>query len=283
MLPSPRQLEGGDWPPSLHEIADPPKTLRIRGTLPTGRVYLTVVGARKYSPYGKRACESLIEGLRGYPVAIVSGLALGLDAIAHEAALRAGLPTVAILPSGLGDAVIYPASNQPLARRILGEGGALVSENEDDARVQTWSFAERDRLMAGFSKATLIVEASERSGTLITARLAMEYNREVLVVPHPIGGSGQGGNALLRQGATLVRSAEDILEALGIVVEEKKTEKPSGLSPAEEALYDALTEPLEREELIQRTAVSVTDANIALSKLLLKGVVVERMSMIERV
>src|SRR3990167_5582934 len=121
----PRQLNVEDFPELLREIPDAPETLRIEGELPKGRMYLTVVGSRKYSPYGKRCCESLIEGLRGYPLAIVSGLALGLDSIAHETALRMGLPTIAVLPSGLLPGVIYPRSHRSLAQRIVERGGAL--------------------------------------------------------------------------------------------------------------------------------------------------------------
>src|SRR3989344_5127366 len=218
-----RQIDLREFPPLLREIADPPKHLRIRGDLPRDTLFLTVVGSRKYTPYGKASCERLIEGLRGYPVTIVSGLALGIDNIAHEAALRAGLTTVAVMPSGLSDSVLYPPSHRAVAERILIKGGALLSEFADDFTPQPWSFPQRNRIEAGMAKATLIIEAAERSGTLITARLAMEYNREVLVVPHPIGGeSGAGGNRLLREGTTLIRSSDDILEALGMSVEIKQ-------------------------------------------------------------
>ncbi len=283
MLLSPRQLAPSEFPPLLSTLPDAPKSLRIRGILPKDRLYLCVVGARRYSAYGKRACEWLLEGLRGYPVAVVSGLALGLDAIAHEAALRAGLPTIAVLPSGLSDTAIYPASNRSLAQRILTAGGALVSEQRDDERPQRWSFPQRNRIMAGMAQATLIAESSEKSGTLITVRLALDYNRDVLVVPHPIGvESGTGGNALLRQGATLVRSSEDILEALGIKSEKKQMTLPQGLSNEEEAIFGALTEPLERDELLERLELGATETNVALSKLLLKGLITERMGKIER-
>jgi DNA processing protein len=216
-------------------------------------------------------------------VAIVSGLALGIDGIAHEAALHAGLSTVAVLPSGASDAVIYPPSHRPLAGRILASGGALISEFADDFTPQTWSFPQRNRIMAGLAKAILVVEAGEKSGTLITARLAMEYNREVLVVPHPIGtASGEGCNQLLRQGTTLVRSSEDILEALGIAPAAKETTTPVDLSLDEEAVFKSLAEPLERDRLIELAVLPATRVSIALSSLLIKGFVAERMGKIER-
>ncbi len=279
-----RQIGAGELPELLSHISDPPKTLRVRGSIPKHSAALAIVGSRKHSTYGRAACERLIEGLRDYPVLIVSGLALGIDGIAHEAALRAGLPTAAVLPSGAADGSLYPPSHRNLARRILEGGGALLSEFEDNFSPQAWSFPQRNRIMAGMSHATLIVEASERSGTLITARLALEYNREVLVIPHPIGTDmGAGGNRLLREGATLIRSAEDILESLGLAPNEKETVAPAHLSSDEQAVFDALLEPLEREELMERTQLPATRANIAISSLLIKGLACERMGKIERI
>ena len=279
-----RQIDLREFPPLLREIADPPKHLRIRGDLPRDTLFLTVVGSRKYTPYGKASCERLIEGLRGYPVTIVSGLALGIDTIAHEAALRAGLTTVAVMPSGLSDSVLYPPSHRAVAERILIKGGALLSEFADDFTPQPWSFPQRNRIEAGMAKATLIIEAAERSGTLITARLAMEYNREVLVVPHPIGGeSGAGGNRLLREGTTLIRSSDDILEALGMSVEVKEVHTPADLSPDERVVFESPGEPLERDALVGKAGLPVTRTNIALSSLLIKGFLAERMGKIERI
>jgi len=271
-----RQIDLREFPPLLREIADPPKHLRIRGDLPRDTLFLTVVGSRKYTPYGKASCERLIEGLRGYPVTIVSGLALGIDTIAHEAALRAGLTTVAVMPSGLSDSVLYPPSHRAVAERILIKGGALLSEFADDFTPQPWSFPQRNRIEAGMAKATLIIEAAERSG--------MEYNREVLVVPHPIGGeSGAGGNRLLREGTTLIRSSDDILEALGMSVEVKEVHTPADLSPDERVVFESLGEPLERDALVGKAGLPVTRTNIALSSLLIKGFLAERMGKIERI
>lgn len=272
-----------DFPPLLREITDPPKFLRVRGVVQKGVHFLCVVGSRKHSSYGKSACEKLIEGLRGYPVCIVSGLALGIDAIAHEAALRAGLSTVAVLPSGLADEAIYPKSHYGLALRITERGGALVSEYADTEAPQSWSFPARNRIMAGLSHATLIIEAGERSGTLITARLAMEYNRQVLVVPHPISSAGgAGGNALLREGATLVRGSEDILEALDIAPRDTSPSVPANLSPEETLVFEALRVPKSRDELSAETGLPAPQLSIALSKLLLKGAAREHLGLIER-
>ncbi|MBI3573475.1 DNA-protecting protein DprA, partial [Candidatus Kaiserbacteria bacterium] len=213
-----RKLSPKNFPPLLREIPDPPKALYLRGALPPPETkLLTVVGSRRMSRYGKDACEYLIKGLAGYPVAVVSGLALGVDATAHKAALEAGLPTVALPGSGLMDEVLYPSSNRGLAREILEAGGGLLSEFEPDEKTMLHFFPQRNRIMAGMSHAVLIIEAGLKSGTLITAKLATEYNRELLIVPHSIfAEGGAGGHIFMKLGAAPARNADDILEALGI-------------------------------------------------------------------
>jgi DNA processing protein len=203
---------------SLQEIPQPPKALNYRGTLPTPDIILlSVVGSRKYTPYGKQVVDELIDGLKNYPIGIVSGLALGIDSLAHEAALRNNLYTLAIPGGGLGDDVIYPVSHKNLAHRIMEAGGALLSEYEQDFKATTWSFPQRNRIVAGISRATLLIEAAEKSGTLITARMASDYNRELLVVPGNIfSETSVGVHQFLKLGATPVTSAADILDALQI-------------------------------------------------------------------
>ncbi|HEX8994380.1 MAG TPA: DNA-processing protein DprA [Candidatus Paceibacterota bacterium] len=283
-------IERGIFPPLFAEIPDAPERLFVRGTLPSPDeyIYLCVVGSRHASPYGKRAAASLIASLSGYKIVIVSGLALGIDADAHTAALAAGLPTIAVLPSSVDDASIYPATNRALAARILERGGALISEYTEGSRPAKWTFPARNRIMAGLSHATLLIEASEKSGTLITARLALDYNRDVLCVPHPIGSeNGAGNNRLLREGATLIRSSDDILEALGLRSSTDPRESPRtlplDLGENEYALLSALTEPLTRDELIERSGLAAQHANIALSSLSIRGLVIERLGKVERV
>lgn len=308
-----RQLRPKDFPPLLREIADPPLSLYIRGVLPkwepskytaptqttptsqaprpgfaaaTPITYLCVVGSRASTPYGRRMTQKLIAGLRGYPVAIVSGLAIGIDSEVHKAALEVGIPTVAVLPSGLNDGVLYPRQNRALAQQILKSGGALISENEPNFKAALYSFAQRNRIAAGMSRGTLIVEAGEKSGTLITARLALNYNREVLCIPHELGReSGAGVNTLIREGATLVRSSNDILEALGFKVEEKLKQQPlpTDLNESEMKIMIALTETLTRDDLIEIAELSAQEANIGLSSLLIRGLIVERLGKIERI
>ena len=282
-----RQLRPSDFPPLLREIPDAPKMLYLRGELPQPHYkLLCVVGSRHTTPYGKRMTQKLLAGLAPYPVAIVSGLAMGIDTEAHTTALDLGLPTLAVLPSGLHDRVIYPRVNRPLAERILVRGGGLISENPPDFVAMLHSFPQRNRVMAGMSVATLITEAGEKSGTLITARLALDYNREVMGIPHELGRpSGEGVNRLLREGATLVRTHDDILQVLGIKPSDKPAQAtlPTDLTHAEAAILKALTEPRYKDDLIALTGLSAQDANIALSSLSIRGLVDERLGKFERV
>ncbi len=179
-----REMKKKEFPTQLLEIPQPPEKLYIRGELPSPDTkLLCVVGSRRYTNYGKEACEKLISGLRGYDVAIVSGLAIGIDGIAHEAAMNAGLKTIAIPGSGLGVSAIHPIAHIGLAQKILDSGGCMLSEYEADFRSTLWSFPQRNRIMAGLSCAVLVIEAEIKSGTLITSRMATDYNKDVLTVP----------------------------------------------------------------------------------------------------
>lgn len=284
-----RQLAPKEFPPLLREIPerDYPTALYIRGALPGPEyTYLCVVGSRATSVYGRRVTQQLIAGLAHYPIAIVSGMALGIDAEAHKAALDVGLPTVAMLPSSLDEQSIYPATNKALAQRILARGGALMSEYLEPHKAAIHDFPKRNRIKAGMSKATLIIEAGEKSGTLITARLALDYNREVLAVPHELGKeTGAGVNRLIREGATLVRTSDDILQALGMKPLDTPIQQtlPTDLTDSEAAILGALSEATQMDEVIEETGLSAQDANIALSSLLLRGLIVERLGKIERV
>lgn len=205
---------------SLLEIPEPPETLWVRGALPDSTFKkLAVVGSRALTPYGQEACESLLAGLKGYPISIISGLALGGDACAHRAALAAGLHTVAIPGSGLNDRVISPQTNLALAKEILASGGALLSEHPPPETARPAYFPSRNRIVVGLSDAVLVIEAGERSGTLITARLASDYNRSLMCVPHRIGDpNSEGSHQFIRLGAELVTSSEHLLETLGLKV-----------------------------------------------------------------
>lgn len=271
-----------NFPPLLKEINDPPKSLRIIGNLPKeGNKILCVVGSRKYSPYGKEVCEKLISGLRGFPITIVSGLALGIDSIAHKSALSAGLQTVAVPGSGLGAKVLYPSTHLPLAEKIIQAGGGLLSEFEDDFRATQWSFPQRNRIMAGMSDAVLVIEAEIKSGTLITSRLATEYNREVMTVPGSVfSKTSEGPHMLIRLGATPITKSENILEAFGF---EKKEEgepdemKYADCSEDERKILALLQNPMPRDLLVRSLKIPVSDANGFITLLEIKGLIKESM------
>ena len=292
-----REFLKEEWPQRLLEIPQPPKKLFIRGSFPSNQnedgnkslasknpsqdlKFLCVVGSRKFTSYGKEACEHLIKNLRGWPIVIVSGLAFGIDSIAHEAALEVGLQTIAIPGSGLSDKVLYPRNHFHLAQNILKNGGALISEYEDDFRATPWSFPQRNRIMVGISHAILIIEASSKSGTMITARMAADYNRDVLALPSSIfNQTSEGTHYLLKNGATPVRTAEDILEILGFETSSDPITLDifkyiSALPPDEQTLIILLQrEPATFSQLIENTTFSQALLNELLSSLEVKGLI----------
>lgn len=273
-----RDLNKKDFPPLLKEINDPPKSLRIIGQLPKTEKYLAVVGSRKYSEYGKNVCERLIEGLAGYSITIVSGLALGMDSIAHKSALKAGLPTVVVPGSGLSEKVLYPSSNKMLAKEIIKNGGAMISEFEDDFRATLYSFPQRNRIMAGMCDATLVIEAELKSGTLITSKYAIEYNRDVFTVPNSIfSKTSEGPHMLLRLGATPITSSADIISALGLTPHENLFEKRDykDCSSDEHEVISLLSEPMSRDEIIQRLGKPVYVTQTILATMEIKGLIEE--------
>ncbi len=277
-----RILEKNEFPEMLGEIPDMPKQLYIKGNLPNKETkLLCVVGSRKYTPYGKDACEKLIAGLRGYDITIVSGLALGIDGIAHRAALDAGLKTIAVFGTGLDESVLYPSAHKQLAEKILENGGALISEFEPKFRATVWSFPQRNRIEAGMSHAVLVIEAEIKSGTLITSKLATEYNRDVLTVPGSIfSKNSEGPNMLIRLGATPIRSSEDILEALGFKIDEKLENlelKYSDCSDEEMLVVKILIEPMVKDDLIRAMKMPTSDACSVLSIMEIKGLIKESM------
>lgn len=275
-----QEVSPENLPPLLHEIPQVPESLNYRGVLPhDGMKLLAVVGSRKYSTYGKQVIEHLISGLKGFDVGIVSGLALGVDSLSHEAALRHGLYTLAVPGSGIDDKVIYPARHKGLAKQILENNGGLLSEFAPTFTATRWSFTQRNRIMAGISHATLLIEATEKSGTLITARMATDYNRELLVVPGNIFSSNCAGtHQFLKLGATPVTHAHDILYALGIDPEQGPQKALpfvdlSALSPSEKTILEALHEPTDTDTLIRASKLPPHEANALLMQMEMKGLI----------
>lgn len=262
--------------PNLAHIPQPPSTLFYRGMLPAADLtLLTVVGSRRYTTYATQVIEHLFAGLTGYPIGIVSGLALGVDSLAHKAALKYGLYTMAVPGSGIADTVLYPARHRALASQILHAGGCLLSEFEPDFRATKWSFTKRNRIMAGMSQATLVIEAAAPSGTLITARLATDFNRELLVVPGNIfSHNSQGVHQFLKLGATPVTEPIDILHALNInpeIVLADTTADTANHSPAAKAILATLIEPTDIDTLIRKTSLSADVVSATLLQLEMTG------------
>ena len=216
-------------PGHLKNIYKPPPTLYIRKRIdveiPAREKYITIVGPRKSSVYARNVCEQIIESLRDYSVCIVSGLAYGIDAIAHTHALKNNIACIAFPGSGIEDSVLYPKHNYSLAHDILKSGGALMCEWNTSLCAATWTFPARNRLMAGIADAVIIIEAGDKSGTLITTRYALAEGRDVFVVPADITrAEAKGSNRLIQEGAHPITSTDELPELLKLQpLENKKT------------------------------------------------------------
>ncbi|HEX6161985.1 MAG TPA: DNA-processing protein DprA [Vicinamibacterales bacterium] len=210
-----------DYPQLLREIADPPACLWTRGDLAAlSALGVAIVGARAASHEGLTAAYEIAFDLSRAGIVVISGLARGVDSAAHRGALDAGGRTIAVLGTGID--VVYPAENTELANKIT-ERGLLVTEFPLKSPPEDWHFPRRNRIISGLSKVVVVVEAREKSGSLITARLAADQGRDVMAVPGSVvGGRNRGANALLKDGAKLVESAVDILQELGV--------EPAGLA-----------------------------------------------------
>ena len=279
-------------PALLNEIPDKPKGLYICGNSSllsrTDLTYICIVGSRRHSTYGYDVCKELIYGLKDLPVVIISGLALGIDTIVHKTALEVGIPCIAVPGSGLDPDIIYPRSNAGLAEEIISSGGLLISEYEPSFRASPWSFPMRNRLMAGLSHAVLIIEGEEDSGTLITARLALEYNRDVLAVPGSIfSQTSSGPLALIKRGANPICSTSDLLEALNLHSnlelkdEAHVNEKYQQCTDEELEVLQFLKEPLAKDELLKQSGIQKSKLDVILSILEIRGLIIEELGYIK--
>ncbi len=266
-------LEDENYPILLKETADPPEALFIRGDIPDA-IHISFVGSRKYTQYGQICVNLLIPDAVKYRVATVSGLALGIDALVHRKTLELGGKTVAVLGTGIDQKSIYPRTNAWLAERILKTGGALMSEFPPGTPAKKEHFPMRNRIIAGLSVATVVIEAGQKSGSLITARLALEENREVFAVPGPITKTTSAGtNHLLKAGAIPCVNFASVLEGLALDVHERrrKEEYQLPLNLHERQLIQYLSEEKHIDELVELTDWTAGEIGSILSALELRG------------
>ena len=286
-------LDDGSYPFLLREIADPPITLYVKGDWQAcfDAPCIGVIGSRKCSTYGENASESLARDLAENGVCIVSGFARGIDTAAHRGAIRGKGKTIAVLGTGIDQ--IYPKENKKLVEEILESGGAIVSQFPLETPPLKENFPYRNRIISGLSYGVLLVEASERSGSLITARLAMEQNREVLAVPGNITSKNSfGTNYLIKSGAKLVQQWQDVVTELPQEIsarilppkpDEKKTDEkpvqpelaPANLSDNERKIWQMLSadEPVHIDSLLETSGLSFGDLNSSMVGLDLKDLI----------
>lgn len=264
------------YPSLLKEIPDAPSLIYLKGELvPEDNFAVAVVGSRKYTAYGKRVTEHIAQKLAENGVSVVSGLALGIDGIAHKAALQAhNGRTIAVLPNGLDR--IYPTAHADLARRILDQGGAIISEFPVGTLALKFNFPIRNRIIAGLSLGVVVIEGALASGTLLTAHSAIEYNREVFAVPGDIFSDNSAGpNHLIKYGAKLVSSVDDILQELNIETKVKHQEAKEVIPDSrEEAIILAelcSDKPVHVDNLAKTTKLEIALLNSKLILMEMKG------------
>ncbi|MEK7615900.1 MAG: DNA-processing protein DprA [Patescibacteria group bacterium] len=258
-------IDHENYPPLLRHIFDPPPLLYVWGNANILKTEcFAVVGTRAHTEYGKRSVQDLTRALCRAGFTIVSGLALGIDSMAHTIALEEKKPTIAVFGGGLNKDRWYPPQNKKLAQRILDEGGLLISEQSQDVRAQIFTFPKRNRIISGMSKGVLVVEGDIKSGTMVTAKCALDQGRDVFSVPGSIYASKSAGtNYLIQKGAKLVAKPEDILEEYGIYLQ---TAKIQGSNANEEAILKALgDDALTPDEIIRESGL---DTSVATSTLM---------------
>ena len=258
----------------LASIAKVPNTLYYCGELPSTPVKsVAIVGSRKPTPYGKSVTEKIVHTLAEHNVTIISGLALGIDSIAHKAALKFNTPTIAVMARGLNG--IYPASHFSLSREIVKAGGALISTYPADMPAQPYHFLERNRIISGLSSIVIVTEAAVKSGTLNTASHALEQGKDVFAVPGNITSPMSAGcNRLIRQGAQPLIDTSDILSALGIKSQKTTPQIPVRKNKTEQLIINAiLAGAKDTNHIINATNISPSSIFVTLSTLEIAGII----------
>ena len=256
------------YPPLLRHIFDPPPLLYVLGNIEVlTNDCIAVVGTRAYTEYGKRCAQDLTRTIGRGGLSIVSGLAVGIDSIAHLAALEEHVPTIGVLAGGLLEHRWYPPQNKKLAKRILDEGGVLISEQAPDVRAQTFTFPKRNRIISGMSKGVLVVEGDIKSGTMVTAQCAIDQNRDVFAVPGSIyAKKSQGTNYLIQKGAHVVTKGEDVLEVYDIYLESTQISAANEQESAILNLLKAMAEDvgLTQDQIIRHSGLDAATATATL-------------------
>lgn len=264
-----------DYPKLLKEIYDPPFCLFVRGQIPKNEFMLAVVGPRRFTSYGKQVTEEIVSELARQGITIVSGLAIGIDGIAHAATLKAGGQTVAVLGSGINKMHVQPAQHSNLAEEIIANGGAVMAEYPPGTVPTKYTFPRRNRIVAGMSLGTLVIEAAEGSGALITAQCTLDNGRELFAVPQNITSlTSVGVNKLIKNGANIVTSAQDILDVLDLrdVKQIITNREIIPASPAEAKLLPHLSrEPIHVDALTKLSTLDSPTVNATLTIMEMTG------------
>lgn len=265
------------YPKLLKEIKSPPKQLFYKGNLDQSifEKCLAVVGSRKMTTYGKQATQKLVSEIASAGVTIVSGFMYGIDATAHRAAIDAGGRTIAVMPCGIN--LIHPGYQRDLYNQILDNDGLVISEYEGDIIPQLWTYPKRNRIIAGLSQGTLVIEAGEDSGSLITAGFAKKFKRKLFAVPGPISSRLSFGTLkLIKEGATTVSSSEDALAYYGITKSSIKNTNlgSQNLTKLEKDIIEALkNESLEIDVLSRKFGILASQLGGAISLMQIKGLI----------
>lgn len=276
---TPIVYEDEDYPELLRHIHNPPARLFVKGDLKSCNLNkaLAVVGSRKASHYIIEILSKIIRDLPAKDISIISGMALGTDTCAHQAALDAGLKTIAVLGGGFD--FIYPASNKLLFEKIIDGNGAVMTEYYPTIEPMSWQFPHRNRIVSGMSQGVLVGEAAEKSGALITANLALEQGKELLCVPGLITNpNAKGPNDLIKKGATMITEAEDIMNAMQweieVLSDSRKEKLHNKLLDNEQKVYKTLSlEPKSIDEILEEAQLSTAELMVILTSLELQGII----------
>jgi DNA processing protein len=266
-------IKENNYPKLLKEIKDPPKVLYYLGEIKKAENCFAIVGTRRYSSYGKQVALEMAGDLSEVGLTIVSGLAPGIDTFSHQAVVERKKRTIAVLGTGLDEKSIYPKSNLDLAKKIIETGGCLISEYPSGTRGTQFTFPQRNRIISGLSLGTLVIEAKEKSGALITANFAFSQKRKIFAIPGQIYSSNsKGPNLLIKRGAKLVDNINDILQELDLPLKSKELASLQGENEEENLILNILKEEaLYIDKIIERTKLPAATIASTLSILEIKG------------